>query len=72
MMLGILVAGVFRLDLMQAILGNAASNYTIGSLKLSYVSVALTGIAIGLGSNSLHEVISTLQQIKTSKKIANG
>jgi hypothetical protein len=71
MMLGMLVAGVFQLDLVQATLGSAQSNITAFGHNLKYVSIALTGLAIGLGSNPLHEVIGTLQQIKTSKKAAN-
>ena len=72
MVLGMIVAGLFSLDLVRATLGAAAATYTVVGIKLKYVTVALTGLAIGLGSNPLHEIISTLQQIKTGKKIANS
>jgi hypothetical protein len=72
MMLGMLAAGLFSLDLVPATLGPSAANYAIAGFKLKYVTVGLTGVVIGLGSNPLHEIISTLQQIKISRKIANA
>jgi hypothetical protein len=59
MYLGLVVAGVLGLDLLQAIFTT--------SLAL-HLGVVLTGLVIGLGSSPTHEVIQVLQNWKTSLK----
>lgn len=63
MIIGLLVAGVFGLDLLKAI-------FQIPTLAFHY-GVVFTGLVIGLGSSPTHEVIQVLQQWKTSLKTSN-
>jgi hypothetical protein len=69
--LGLLVTGLLRLDLVQAIF----QSHTFGNTWLFgwqfYWGVVFTGIVIGLGSNPTHEVIRVLQEYKKSLKIQN-
>jgi hypothetical protein len=64
--IGLVVAGLFGLDLFQAVLqsGNVPGN-------LMHVRIILTGLAIGLGSNPTHEIIRAVQEYKEGRKGAN-
>lgn len=64
--LGVAVAGVFGLDLFQAVLEPGPGGLPYPSLR-----VVLTGLVIGLGSNPTHEVIRAVQEYKTSQKAEN-
>jgi hypothetical protein len=57
--LGLIVAGVFGLDLFKAVLEN---------VKHPVLDVVVTGIIIGLGSNPTHEVIRAVQEFKEARK----
>lgn len=61
--LGLGVAGVFGLDLFQAILGATPATPNL--------RIVVTGLIIGLGSNPTHEVIRVVQEYKKSQKSAN-
>lgn len=65
--LGLIVAGVFNLDVFQAVLGapERADPFLID------LRVIATGLAIGLGSNPTHEVIKAIQVYKESQKGEN-
>lgn len=60
--LGLVVAGLFGLDVFQATLDNSV--YPL-------LSIILTGILIGLGANPTHEVIRVIQEFKMSYKGGN-
>jgi len=60
MIIGVVIAGVFGLDLLKAI-------FQIPTIAFHY-GVVFTGLAIGLGSSPTHEVIQVLQQWKTNLK----
>ncbi len=60
MILGVVIAAVFGLDLLRAI-------FQIPTIAFHY-GVVFTGLAIGLGSSPTHEVIQLLQQWKTNLK----
>ncbi len=60
MIIGVVIAGVFGLDLLRAI-------FQIPTIAFHY-GVVFTGLVIGLGSSPTHEVIQLLQQWKTSLK----
>lgn len=64
--LGLVLTGVLRLDLVQAIFQSP----TFGNLPglHFYWGIVFTGIVIGLGSNPTHEVIRVLQELKTNLK----
>lgn len=64
--LGLVVAGYFRLDLFQAIL-TPPTDWP----KEHIGYIILTGIVIGLGSSPTHEVIRAVQEYKKSKKGEN-
>ena len=59
MYLGLLVAGVLGLDLLQAIFTTSLA---------FHLGVVLTGLVMGLGSSPTHEVIQVLQNWKTNLK----
>jgi hypothetical protein len=61
--LGVIVAGLFGLDLFGAASGDAAVH--------GRWSVLLTGVIIGLGSNPTHEVIRAIQEFKKTQKGGN-
>ena len=63
MIIGLVIAGVFGLDLLKAI-------FQIPTIAFHY-GVVFTGLVIGLGSSPTHEVIQVLQQWKTSLKTSN-
>jgi hypothetical protein len=65
--MGVAVAGVFRLDLFQAVLETAPEELPYPGLR-----VVLTGLVIGLGSNPTHEVIRAVQEYKKSQKAENA
>lgn len=69
MLLGLLLTGVLRLDLVSAIFQSSAG--TLFSLPFFW-GVAFTGIVIGLGSNPTHEVIRVLQEFKNNLKAQNA
>jgi len=68
--LGLLLTGALRLDLVQAIFQSP----TFGNLPglHFYWGIVFTGIAMGLGSNPTHEVIRALQEFKKNLKIQNA
>lgn len=65
--MGVGVAGVFGLDLFQAVLEPGP-----GGLPYQSLRVVLTGLVIGLGSNPTHEVIRAVQEYKKSQKAENA
>jgi hypothetical protein len=72
--LGLGVAGLFSLDVFQAVLQTPAQEATGGLLDacvLLDVRVIFTGLVIGLGSNPTHEVIRAIQEYKEGRKGAN-
>jgi hypothetical protein len=60
--LGLILAGIFGLGVFQA---------TLGSVPYEKLSIILTGLIIGLGSNPTHEVIRVIQEFKESRKGQN-
>lgn len=60
---GMVFSTFFQLDLFQAVLS--------GPFRFPALSVVVTGLIIGLGSNPTHEVIRALQEYKKAKKGAN-
>jgi len=69
MLIGLLVAGIAGLDVFQATLGSSPSTGLHGFLP--FLGVALTGVVIGLGASPTHEVIRTLQEMKSGRKLDN-
>lgn len=67
--LGLLVAGYFRLDLFQAILAPADPKNPVVVTSIGYI--ILTGVVIGLGSSPTHEVIRAVQEYKKNMKGSN-
>ncbi len=68
--IGLVVAGLFKLDIFQAVLQTPAGSPPISQTAL-HLRVILTGLAIGLGSNPTHEIISAIQVFKEGQKGAN-
>lgn len=77
--LGLIVAGAFRLDIFNAILAPASGNAPVPLHSADhlwflpiaysiYPGVILTGFLLGLGSAPTHEVIRVLQEYKNSQK----
>jgi hypothetical protein len=66
--LGLVVAGLYGLDVFQAVLETPAQEITGTLLD---VRVIITGLVIGLGSNPTHEVIRAVQEYKEGRKGAN-
>ncbi len=66
--LGLIVAGMFGLDLFQAVLQSNPQSVSATTLHLRII---LTGLAIGLGSNPTHELIRAVQVYKEGQKGAN-
>lgn len=64
-LLGLLIAWPLGLDVVQAALG-----YNPSPGELPYLTVAFTGVLMGIGSNPTHEVIRALQEYKNSRKAA--
>ena len=64
-MLGLLLVWATGLDLFQASLGTDIARDGLAGVHLS---VALTGLILGLGSSPTHEVIQILKEIKRSRK----
>jgi hypothetical protein len=62
--LGVLVAGFFGLDIFQAVLE--------GTPPHPRTQIILTGVIIGLGSSPTHEVIRALQEYKKNRKIVTA
>src|SRR5207244_2208268 len=75
--IGVLVAAVFGLDLFAAIqsapVAAGAPAVKSGSLfdPLPSLGIAVTGLVMGLGSNPTHEVIRAIQEFKKAKKAEN-
>jgi len=67
--LGLLLAGVLRLDLVSAIFQSSIGGFPF-NLKF-YWGITFTGVVIGLGSNPTHEVIRVLQEYKNNLKTQN-
>jgi hypothetical protein len=67
--LGLIVAGMFGLDLFQAVLQSPPQP---GTSNLVHLRIILTGLAIGLGSNPTHEIIQAVQAYKEGRKGANN
>lgn len=67
MALGLVVTGILRLDMVQAIFQTSAFGHFWWGLNF-YWGIAFTGIVIGLGSNPTHEVIRVLQEFKNNLK----
>jgi hypothetical protein len=67
--LGLLITGLLRLDLVQAIFQSP----TFGNVfdYKFYWGIIFTGVVMGLGSNPTHEVIRVLQEYKKNLKIQN-
>lgn len=68
-MLGLLITGLLRLDLVQAIFQSPTFGNAFG-LQF-YWGIIFTGIVMGLGSNPTHEVIRVLQEYKKTLKTQN-
>ncbi|HET9906424.1 MAG TPA: hypothetical protein VFQ23_07280 [Anaerolineales bacterium] len=66
---GLIIAGVLRLDLFQAVLQTSSLAQESGFLP--YTGVAITGLLMGLGANPTHEAIRLLQEIKNRRKSEN-
>ncbi len=66
--MGLIVAGMFGLDLFQAVLQSPPQSI---SGTLVHLRIILTGLAIGLGSNPTHELIRAVQVYKEGQKGAN-
>lgn len=75
MILGLLVAGVVRLDVFLAASGSApgavSETSLFGMTVGLYWAVAFTGLLMGLGSNPTHEVIRAIQEYKKTRKSDN-
>lgn len=67
--LGLVLTGVLRLDLVQAIFQSPTAGNLLG--LHFYWGIVFTGIVMGLGSNPTHEVIRMLQEFKTNLKTQN-
>lgn len=65
--MGVAVAGVFGLDILQAVLEPGPEGLPYPSLR-----VVFTGLVIGLGSNPTHEMIRAVQEYKKSQKSENA
>jgi hypothetical protein len=65
--IGLIVAGIFNLDVFQAVLGTPEG---VDPFVID-LRVVATGLAIGLGSNPTHEVIKAIQVYKESRKGEN-
>jgi hypothetical protein len=65
--LGLIVAGLFSLDLFQAVLVTPNTE----PVSLLDLRVILTGLIIGLGSTPTHEIIRAVQEFKESQKRQN-
>jgi hypothetical protein len=63
-MLGLILAGVFGLDVFQAVLEG-------GKDSQKKWQIIFTGLMIGLGSNPTHEVIRAIQEYKKNRKGEN-
>jgi hypothetical protein len=59
--LGLVLAGVFGLDVFQSVMGTNVAGRDVGR-------VILTGLMIGLGSSPTHEVIRSIQEYKKTLK----
>jgi hypothetical protein len=68
-LLGLLITGLLRLDLVQAIFQSPTFGNAFG-LQF-YWGIIFTGVVMGLGSNPTHEVIRVLQEYKKTLKIQN-
>lgn len=66
--IGLVVAGLFGLDLFQAVLQSPPQ--TVGG-NMMHLRIILTGLAIGLGSNPTHELIRAVQEYKEGRKGSN-
>jgi hypothetical protein len=66
-MLGMVVAYLVRFDIFSAVLGENSqpSNWW------PHLSIALTGLIVGLGSNPTHDVIAALQEVKKYRASQN-
>jgi hypothetical protein len=62
--LGLVVAGFMRLDIVAAAGGIEFGNNGLGN----GLGVAITGLLVGLGSSPTHEAVRALQKYKESKK----
>jgi hypothetical protein len=71
--LGLIVAGVFGLDIFQAVLQPTPAQQLAQPITHPFLvgRVILTGLAIGLGSNPTHEIIKAIQVYKEGQKGAN-
>jgi hypothetical protein len=65
--IGVVVAGIFNLDVFQAVLETPAPANSAGLAG----RVILTGLVMGLGSNPTHEVIRSIQVYKEGRKSTN-
>lgn len=65
-LLGFGVAGIFGLDLMQAILTSALSGQPSAEPLPHHLGIVLTGLVMGLGSSPTHEALKVVQALKTS------
>jgi hypothetical protein len=63
-LLGLLIAGAFRLDILKAALG-------VAEVRHPTMDMVLTGFVVGLGSNPTHEVIRAIQEFKKGQKGQN-
>ncbi|MGE5073442.1 MAG: hypothetical protein ACM3MF_08440 [Anaerolineae bacterium] len=68
--IGLVVAGIFGLDLFAAVLQSNAQSAATDPLL--HLRVILTGLAIGLGSNPTHEIIRAVQEYKDARKGQNS
>lgn len=70
--LGLLVAGIFGLDAIQAVFEGKPKTGLVGFLYeyLKGIGVAATGLAMGAGATPTHELIKTLKETKERNKRA--
>jgi hypothetical protein len=66
--IGVIVAGMFGLDVFNAVLEGVN---TTTSSRPDKLHVIFTGLLIGLGSNPTHEVIRAIQEYKKARKGEN-
>ncbi len=71
--LGLLVAGLFGLDAIQAVFQGKPSTGLVGALYKPFqgIGVAATGLAMGAGATPTHELIKTLKEAKERNKRAS-
>jgi uncharacterized protein YacL len=70
MVVGLIVAVILGLDMIQATIGDPFPGKRVNLLTelVPNLGTAITGIVVGLGANPTHELIKTLQTTKERRK----